>query len=63
MILKQEKIVEEICKTAPKIDVPFKGIAEKTPSRFYTRNSPISQVVAGYREGPRNPYVEELMKM
>lgn len=63
MILKQEKIVEEIRKTAPNIDVPFKGIADKMPSRFYTRNSPVNQVVAGYREGPRNPYVEELMKM
>ena len=62
MILKQERIIEEIFKAAPKICVPFKGIEEKAPSRFYKGNSPISRAVAGYREGPKNLYVEQLMK-
>lgn len=63
MILKQERVMEEICKGAPEIGVPFKGIEQKKPSRFYKYDPSLSQVVAGYRKGPKNPYVEELMKL
>lgn len=63
MILKQERAMTEICKNAPEIGVPFKGVEEKASSRFYKYDPSLSQVVVGYREGQRNPYVEKLMKM
>ena len=63
MILKQENVITKIRKVAPEIGVPFERTDEKGPSRFYKGNSPISQAVAGYREGSKNPYVEQLLEM
>lgn len=61
MILKQERVEKEICKSAPNIGVPFQE--EKKPHRFYQYNPALSQVIAGYQRGIRNPYVEKLMSL
>lgn len=53
----------EIHKSAPEIGAPFKGVREKAPSRFYERNQSLSQAVAGYRKGQRNPVVEKMMEI
>lgn len=63
MILKQERVMTEVYKSVPEIGVPFKGVEEKAPSRFYKYDPSLSQVVAGYQQGSKNPYVEKLMKM
>lgn len=62
MILKQVAPVPHIKKTAPQITTPFKGIELNQPHRFYRRTA-LSEAVAGYCDGPRNPYVETLMRM
>ncbi len=53
----------EICRSAPEIGVPFKGVEEKAPRRFYEYDPSVSNAVAGYRKGSKNPYVEKLMEM
>lgn len=63
MILKQENVIAKIRKDAPEFNVPFKETYGKAPSRFYEGNTAITRAVAGYRKGPKNPYVEQLMKM
>lgn len=63
MIFKQERLMTEIHKSAPEIGAPFKGVREKAPSRFYERNQSLSQAVAGYRKGQRNPVVEKMMEI
>lgn len=62
MILVQEKIVPDIKRTAPRVAEPYKGLDEKQPHRFYRRTA-LSLIVAGYRDGPRDPYVEKLMSL
>lgn len=63
MILKKERAMTEVYKSVPEIGVPFKGAEEKTPSQFYKYDPSLSRVVAGYQKGPKNPYVEKIMKM
>ncbi len=63
MILKQERAMMEINRSAPAIGVPYKGVEENAASRFYKYDPALSQAVAGYRKGSRNPYLEKLMKM
>lgn len=53
----------EINRSAPAIGVPYKGVEENAASRFYKYDPALSQAVAGYRKGSRNPYLEKLMKM
>lgn len=63
MILKQERVMTEIHKDVPEAGVPYKGTDEKAPGQFYKYNPSLSQAVAGYRKGPKNPYVKKLMEM
>lgn len=63
MILVKERVMTEVHKSVPEIGVPFKGEEEKTPSQFYKYDPSLSQAVAGYQKGSKNPYVEKLMKM
>lgn len=63
MLLVKERDVTEVYKSVPEIGVPFKGAEENAPSRFYKYDPSLSQAVAGYQKGLKNPYVEKLMKM
>lgn len=62
MILKRERAIKEIFKRAPEVGVPYKGTEQKAPSRFYRYDPSLSQAIAGYRKGPKNPYIKELME-
>lgn len=62
MVLKQEAVIKCPKTAAPQITDPFKGILKDEPHRFYRRTL-LSRIYAGYRDGPRNPYVEKLMAM
>lgn len=46
---------------APRIGKPY--IPKDYPNKFYEYDSELSKCVAGYKKGPRNPYVEKLMKL
>lgn len=59
MILKTEKSMPKIKHDAPNIGEPYKG-TPTYPHRFY---QPDPTLIVGYRKGPKNPYVEKLMKL
>lgn len=60
MILKQERPMPKIKLEAPNIGEPYKETQKDTPHRFYQRDPTL---IVGYKEGPKNPYVEKLMKL
>lgn len=50
MILKMERLLPKITKTAPKVGEPWK------------EGNPVGDCIAGYRKEPKNPYIEKLMQ-
>lgn len=63
MILKNERPVPEIHKGTSKIETSFKGIESKKQNQFYKYDESLSRAIAGYQQGPKNPYVEKLMQI